>query len=186
MSVEVQPLTPPRPLKLLQRGQLKSLTAHALLAQLPEHIAERELQTLQKQLGLDGSRMHTHHIHTAACTGNALILVIESEHCNEVISAIGRRGLPAEIVAQRVVEQAREYLRADVPVGQHLADQLLLPLAVAVGGCYRTLKPDSHTRTNIDVIHAFTGADIRCRQVDEQSWELSVGSDQCRVDSGDS
>jgi RNA 3'-terminal phosphate cyclase (ATP) len=175
VSVEIQPVKQLRPLNLPERGELKSLTAHALLARLPEHIAVRELQTLQRQLKMENSQLHIQHLHTAKCPGNALILVIESEHCTEVISAIGRRGLPAEKVAQNIVDQARRYLNANVPVGQHLADQLLIPLVLAGSGCYNTLEPDSHTRTNIEVIHAFTDADLRCEQLDQQRWTLTVG-----------
>jgi RNA 3'-terminal phosphate cyclase (ATP) len=61
-------------------------------------------------------------------------------------------GLSAEKVAQQVVADARRYLDAGVPVGQHLADQLVLLLVLAGGGSYRKLKPDSHTRTNLDAL----------------------------------
>jgi RNA 3'-terminal phosphate cyclase (ATP) len=174
VGVEIQPVKQLQPLNLPERGELKSLTAHALLARLPEHIAIRELQVLQRQLQMNKSRLRMQHLHTAKCPGNALILVIESEHCNEVISAIGRRGVPAETVAQSVVDRAQRYLHANVPVGQHLADQLLIPLVLAGSGSYCTLEPDSHTRTNIDVIRAFRDADVRCDRRDPQRWTLSV------------
>jgi RNA 3'-terminal phosphate cyclase (ATP) len=174
MSVEVEPVTRLQPLTLPERGEIQGLTAHALLAHLPQHIAQRELQVLQNGLQIDSARLHTQHLDNAVSPGNALILVIESEHCNEVISAIGRRGLRAETVAQQVVDSARHYLNAGVPVGQHLADQLLLPLVLAGGGCYRTLAPDSHTLTNIDVIRSFVDTKIACEQIDTLRWELVV------------
>ena len=40
--------------------------------------------------------------------------------------------LPA--VAEAAAKEASEYLAAEVPVGPHLADQLLLPMALAGGG----------------------------------------------------
>jgi RNA 3'-terminal phosphate cyclase (ATP) len=174
MSVEVEPVAQLEPLALMERGKLHALTAHALLAHLPEHIAQRELQVLQRGLTMDSARLHSHQLHDAKGRGNALILVIESEHCNEVISGIGRPGLRAETVAQGVVDQARRYLAADVPVGQHLADQLVLLLALAGGGRYRTLEPDSHTRTNLDVVHAFTASRIACERGDDHRWTLAV------------
>ena len=39
-----------------------------------------------------------------------------------------------------------------MPVGRHLADQLVLPLALAGGGSFRTLPPTQHTRTQLDII----------------------------------
>ena len=59
------------------------------------------------------------------------MLMIESEQISECFSAFGRRGVPAERVAIQLVQEVRDYLQAGVPVGQHLADQLLLPMALA-------------------------------------------------------
>jgi RNA 3'-terminal phosphate cyclase (ATP) len=44
------------------------------------------------------------------------------------------------------------YLRSSAPLGSHLADQLLLPMALGAGGIFRTMTTTTHTRTNIDVI----------------------------------
>ena len=53
--------------------------------------------------------------------------------------------------------EAFRYVDADVPVGEHLADQLLLPLALGGGGAYRTLSLSSHARTQIDLLRRFLG-----------------------------
>lgn len=174
ITVEVQAVERLEPLTLLQRGRILRVTAYALLARLPAHIAERELNVLKARLHLPESRLKTRLLTDTSGPGNALIMVIESEYCNEVLSAIGRRGLPAEAVAQQLADETREYLDADVPVGRHLADQLMIPLALAGAGSYRTMEPDSHARTNRDVIRIFTGTRIRCEQESGQSWVVSV------------
>jgi len=46
-------------------------------------------------------------------------------------------------------------------VGEHLADQLLLPLAVAGGGRFRCADLSLHASTNIDTIRAFLDVQIR-------------------------
>ena len=81
----------------------------------------------------------------------------------EIFTAFGERGLRAEAVADLAVGEAREYLRADVPVGPHLADQLLLPLALAGGGEFRTGPLTRHARTNLEVLQRFlpVRADVR-------------------------
>ena len=182
ITIKVDPVARLQPLTLLERGKIKSITAHALLANLAEHIAQRELHILETALQLDSAQLHTHLLPDTKGQGNALILVIESEHCSEVISAIGRRGLRAEIVAQQVVNEAHQYLNAEVPVGRHLADQILLPLVLAGSGCYWTLPLDSHTRTNIDVIRSFTSASIRCEQHDEERWSIAVSRNLGKLD----
>jgi RNA 3'-terminal phosphate cyclase (ATP) len=49
----------------------------------------------------------------------------------------------------------QRYLAADVPVGEHLADQLLIPMALAGGGEFRTVPLSSHTTTNAALIERF-------------------------------
>ena len=54
-----------------------------------------------------------------------------------MITGFGRKGVPAEQVAGGACDEAAAYLAADVPVGTHLADQLLVPMALAGGGVFR-------------------------------------------------
>jgi RNA 3'-terminal phosphate cyclase (ATP) len=58
-------------------------------------------------------------------------------------------------VADKAVREMRTYLKTDVPVGEHLADQLLLPLALAGSGSYRTLPLSLHARTQVELIPEF-------------------------------
>ncbi|MEJ1472218.1 MAG: hypothetical protein RPU59_14305 [Candidatus Sedimenticola sp. (ex Thyasira tokunagai)] len=67
------------------------------------------------------------------------------------------------------------YLRARVPVGQHLADQLLLPPAPASQGEFVTLAPDPHTPTNITVIEQFMGISITTERQGEDRCLIRVG-----------
>jgi hypothetical protein len=83
------------------------------------------------------------------------MLEMEFEHITEVVTAFGARDIRAETVAQTAVNEARHYLETDAPVGEHLADQLLLPLVLAGGGTFRTSTLSLHSRTNIDVIRQF-------------------------------
>ena len=89
--------------------------------------------------------------------GNALVLEVASEHVTEVFSGFGQRGVAAERVAARVVEGVRAYLAAPgaPAVGEHLADQLLIPLALAGRGAFSTVTPSQHTRTNAEIIARF-------------------------------
>ena len=83
--------------------------------------------------------------------------------------------MKAETVASRAVQQAQDYIAADVPVGEHLADQLLLPLALAGGGAFRTTRPSQHTETNIEVLGRFLDdVTVSTKQVDESAWEVRL------------
>ena len=117
-------------LELLERGALIGRKVRALVAQLPRHIAERECRAIAQATGWDESCFEVDQIADAPGPGNALTIELQFEHVTEVFTGFGERGVPAEVVAQRTLDQAQQYLDSDVPVGEHLADQLLLPLGI--------------------------------------------------------
>ena len=92
--------------------------------------------------------------------GNVLLLEVESEHLTEIFCGFGEVGIRAESIAEHASKEARRYLAAGVPVGMHLADQLLVPLALAGAGSFRTIGLSSHSRTNLDVIRLFSSTRI--------------------------
>jgi RNA 3'-terminal phosphate cyclase (ATP) len=77
-------------------------------------------------------------------------------------------------VADRVAQATQRYLAADVAVGEYLADQLLIPLALARGGMFTTLPLSLHTTTNMQVIQQFLAVKIKAVQLTEQSWHIAV------------
>lgn len=72
--------------------------------------------------------------------------------------------------------EAERYLRAGVPVGIHLADQLLIPMALGGGGSFRTLQPTAHTLTNAEVIRKFLAVPIRLEQEAADVFRATVGA----------
>lgn len=150
----IQPSPELQSLRLLDRGALASVTAVVWLSQLPLHIWEREADVLARGLSLAPQAIHLH-TQQAAGPGNAVCVSVTSSGVCEVFSAIGRKGLPAEKVASGVVQAVQEYLAATAPVGAHLADQLLLPLALAGGGEFLATALTLHAQTNAQVIERF-------------------------------
>jgi RNA 3'-terminal phosphate cyclase (ATP) len=152
------------PLSLLERGAVRRRRAWALVSDLPPRIAERELRTVQEQLGWAPEELEVVALTSASGRtrgpGNVVMLEIESEHVTELFTAFGARGVRAEAVAERAVAETRRYLAAAVPVGEHLADQLLVPLALGPGGAFRTLPLTPHATTSMDVIRAFLGTEF--------------------------
>ena len=78
----------------------------------------------------------------------------------EHATAFGERRKPAEAVADEAIDELERYLAAPVPVGEHLADQLLLPMALAGGGRFRTLPLSLHARTQLELIPRFLGVEF--------------------------
>lgn len=58
-------------------------------------------------------------------------MVLQFEHITDVLTALGEKGVSAETVAKDVVREVRSYLAQNAPVGEHLADQLMISMALA-------------------------------------------------------
>jgi RNA 3'-terminal phosphate cyclase (ATP) len=174
IRVQIEPVPHLSRLDLPERGALRSRRATALLAHLPRHIGERELRVVEAELGWSDC-LQIEEIASSPGPGNVLVIEVGSEHVTEVFTGFGERGVPAEQVAMQAVREVREYLGAGVPVGRHLADQLLLPLALA-GGAFRTLAPSLHAITNIEAIQRFLPVAITTERLADQCWEIRVGA----------
>jgi RNA 3'-terminal phosphate cyclase (ATP) len=159
------------PLDLLERGEITGRLARSIVARLAERIAERELALVSHKLNWPAECLKAETANDSAGPGNAIMIEIASEQVTEVFTGFGSVERSSEEVAGEAVDEARRYLAAGVPVGVHLADQLLIPLALA-GGRFRTLAPSRHTTTNIDVIKRFCQVDIACEKIDRDVWEV--------------
>jgi RNA 3'-terminal phosphate cyclase (ATP) len=174
LEVTVEPCSALQPLALLDRGETR-VCARGLVACIPESIAKRELGVTRARLGLERSMCRIETMTDSAGPGNALIIEIASESVTEVITGFGIKGVTAEQVASDACKEAEAYLAAGVPVGRHLADQLLLPLALAGGGTFRSLAPTAHTTTNIDVIQRFLDVPIAIDREHGDTHRITVG-----------
>ncbi|AOY59446.1 MULTISPECIES: RNA 3'-terminal phosphate cyclase [Desulfococcus] len=175
-QVDIRPCLRLNGFDLLQRGSVNRCSAAAVTAKLPRHIAERELAVIRRHITLKDDCLSVIEVSDSPGPGNIVTLAVESDAVTEIFSGFGRRGVPAEKVAMAVVAEAREYLAADVPVGRRLADQLLVPLALAGRGRFRTLPPSRHTRTNAHVIQQFLEVDITFDAKADGSYEIAVSS----------
>ncbi|MBS0202006.1 MAG: RNA 3'-terminal phosphate cyclase [Planctomycetes bacterium] len=163
--VEIEP-APPSGLvsfDLLERGDIRSRRGRVLLSNLPGHIADREMEELTRLAQwADGTLVREST--NAHGPGNVVLVELETADVTEVFVGFGEHGVKAETVAKRAIDDLRDYLVADVPVGPYLADQLLLPLGVSAWqsretsrqcGTFRTMPLTQHSQTQIDVLQAF-------------------------------
>ena len=174
MRVAITPAASLRPLELTERGAIRSRRAVARVSNLSPQIAKRELTVVGAELSWPAESLLVDEVRGAAGPGNVLTLEIESDHVTEVFTGFGQREITAEQVAARANQEVRDYLASGAPVGPYLADQLLIPMAMAGGGRFRTTSPTRHTLTNVDVIKRFLSVDIAVEKIDRSSWIVSV------------
>ncbi|MBP6717576.1 MAG: RNA 3'-terminal phosphate cyclase [Rhodoferax sp.] len=147
------------PIQLMVRGAPVSAWAECLHAGIPKGVSERELGVLQRALGWHDDQLKDRGLRSNEGPGNVLQVVLHYEHVTEVLTAYGDKGVSAETVARKVVDETRDYLAHCAPVGEHLADQLMLPMALAAVqgkvGQYWATTLSAHARTNARIIEAF-------------------------------
>lgn len=160
IEIDILP-APLRRIDCIDRGALLNRLAMAVFAAIPGEVAERELKQARKLLA-DWPEDAFASRELPAEQGPGTILMLEAvfEHVTEVVSGFGKLGVSAEKLASTAANRMTGYLNSGAFAGPYLADQLLLPFAVAGGGSFTTVKPSQHARTAADVIQLFF--DRRC------------------------
>jgi RNA 3'-terminal phosphate cyclase (ATP) len=161
-------------LDLLDRGELRSVNARALVAALPGEIALRELAEVEKLLGWPEESRRIEQLPERQGPGNILVLEAVFDQVTELISGFGQLGVPAHVVGQKAAKRMAGYLESKAVAGPYLADQLLLPMALAGGGSFTTVKPSRHSRTGAAVIAKFLDVRIAFEEKDDGCHLVTV------------
>lgn len=172
IRASVSPVTQWQPLHLVERGASLGEFGHVLSAALPATIAQRQIDTARNVLEWLPDRFELREITDSAGPGNALMLAARYANVSEISTGIAERGVQSETMAQRAAERLQIYLRHTAPVGIHLADQLLLPMALAGGGVFRTLALSKHSLTNMALIEQFLPVQWLTRDLGGHVWEV--------------
>jgi RNA 3'-terminal phosphate cyclase (ATP) len=176
MSVHIRPALEWKRLDLLTRGECRARRTKAVVANLPLSIAERELRLIEQKMSWPRDWMKAELVQGSRGPGNVVTIEIECEHVTEVFTGFGERGLRSEAVAEKAVQQARRYIASEAAVGEYLADQLLIPMAMAGIGSFTTLPLSRHATTNIEVIGKFIDVGIETSQIGDRMWKVEVSS----------
>lgn len=157
LRARIQPAAKLQALHLPSRGELQRARAIAVVAGVPGDVAKRELHALNEEfgstLGMVDGEIRALPAHEGP--GNALMVELQYAGTTELFTAFGEKGLPAQTVASRLARETLQFHRSGAAVGEHLADQLLLPMALAGTGSFDTSALSSHLQTNIEVIQKF-------------------------------
>lgn len=140
---------------LLERGPRRHGYAESFVAGVPANVAVRELAVIGAGMGWADEHLLHRGLPGEQGPGNALLVTLEHEHVTEVFAGFGEKSVRAETVAKHVLQEVRAYLTSTAAVGEHLADQLMLPMALAGGGSFSTSVLSSHATTNAEVISRF-------------------------------
>lgn len=167
---------PLAPLRVRAPGPLQHVTGRAIAASLPAHIAVRMANRATALLGESGiaARIDARRLR-AACPGAGIFLTATYESGICGFSALGERGKPAERVAEEAVERLLSHHRSGAAFDVHLADQMILPMALASGPSEFTApRLTRHLVTNAWVVERFEIASVTLEQTADRPARVTV------------
>jgi RNA 3'-terminal phosphate cyclase (ATP) len=173
----IEPVQSLIPLDLTTRGAPAGGSCIATVAGLPGEIALRELGLIRRALTTwPEDNFHVRQLPDDQGPGNVVSIQVRHEHVTEIFTGFGQRGVRAEAVADSALKEAGRYLATDAPVGEHLADQLVLPLALAGRGSFTTHVLSDHTTTNIEVVKRFLDVTVGIEERAKNKWTVHFGN----------
>ena len=170
---KVQPTDNVKRLKLLDRGDLVARSATTFISKIPLHVSQRELEKVAQKLNWTSNELFENEVDSFG-PGNLISLKLAYENTVELFDEVAQRGLTAERVAGKAASSLKRYMNSKAVVGEHLADQLLLPMALNAGGSFITHAVSEHVRTNINVINQFIDDAISITEIDNDTVKIVV------------
>ena len=148
--------------EVIARGPLRSVSGRAIAANLPSHIAQRMVARAMALLSSSAPAINIRAEDVgAASPGAGVFLTAEYEHVSAGFNAFGARGKSSETVADEAAGALLQHLRSGAALDVNLADQALLPLALACAPSTCTCEGVTrHLETNAWVIGQFGIADV--------------------------
>jgi RNA 3'-terminal phosphate cyclase (ATP) len=170
----VEPCEGFHPADWIERGELVSSRIRVPIRQLPVEIGGRMLDAALAEFPCDDAVVEGCGIGPGK--GVACFVEARFEGGTEITSTFGELRVSAEKVGRRAAKMMNDFIGNGAAVGRHLADQLLLPMALAGSGRFTTMPPDSHVPTNIAVIEKFLPVKFSVEKGEGGRCEISVSS----------
>jgi RNA 3'-terminal phosphate cyclase (ATP) len=151
------------PVTLLHRAGAVRIRGVSAVANLPRRIAERQRDRALRRLEAEGlsADVVVPEVDSPG-TGTSLILVVDAAGLPAGFSALGERGKPAEQVADEAVNGLLDFLKAEAGCDPHLADQLILPMALAPGTSrLTTSRITQHLLTTVRIAQEVLGCPVQ-------------------------
>jgi len=148
--------------------------ATILIANLPDHVAEREQMELASRLKIEPVAVRIEALPGEVGPGNAVMVRYRGGGRTALITSFGEPRKRAETVAQEAAREAKNFARSKAAVDPHLADQLIVPLAIGPGGCFSTSAVTEHARTQAEVVRRFLGLEVTFTMVRPDFWKVAV------------
>jgi RNA 3'-terminal phosphate cyclase (ATP) len=177
-SVDIYPINGQlNPLEIVDRGVLVNESADCLIAFLRNDIAQREMAVVQENTGIMPKDMTITETDNTVGPGNVLYLTYKFAKSMAMSCQFGVQGVRAETVALKAIKEMHDLVESGAAIDAHLADQLIIPFALAGSGRFSTVKPSLHTKTNIEVVKKFLDVAIEVEKIKKNYYLVHFGDE---------
>jgi RNA 3'-terminal phosphate cyclase (ATP) len=144
-------------LDLRQRGALLQVRGLSASSNLPKHIRSRQERAALQALRSNGVDVRFEVVDAPSKgQGTVVFLWADFENTTAGFTSLGERGKPAERVAEEAANELLDFLHGDAALDRYLADQLVLPMALAGSPSqFTTERVTEHLLTNAWVVNQF-------------------------------
>jgi RNA 3'-terminal phosphate cyclase (ATP) len=167
-----------QPLDWRERGALNELRAFIVTSNLPAHVAQRGAEVVERALKAIGRKaVIEKREKPSPGPGAAVVLAAQCERGGAAFSAIGELRKPMEKVAAAPTPEFLRWWKSGASCDEHLADQLVLPLAFAgAPSVWTTPVVTEHLRTVIWVVQQFLNVQVTVEEGEIGTVSLAPGS----------
>ncbi|MBN1642433.1 MAG: RNA 3'-terminal phosphate cyclase [Anaerolineae bacterium] len=167
-------------LDLVERGSLRYVSVLSAVSRLPAHILERQAAHAEQALRKQGIRPHvTRATPPSPGPGTMVYVLAEYDRARAGFTAYGELRKPAERVAEEACQSFLRYHRRAEPVDRHLADQLVLPLALCgAPSRYAVSCVTQHLLTQAWLVQRFLGVEIAVEGRERERGMVRIGGSE--------
>lgn len=174
IKLTISPVPQLSPLTILTRGGQTGIQAKAALANLGKHIATREMNMIQNRLTISPDDVVFQRLQGVAGSANYIQITLTYDHLTDVLTDYGKFGIRAEKLAANLCDKAISHMSSPAAVGPYLADQLLLPLALAKSGQFSMNAPTNHCLSHAVILEKFLPVTITFNQKQTDYWITDI------------
>ena len=171
------------PLSLIARSNPVRICGTSGVANLPGRIAERQRDQALRRLQEAGLSANID-LQQGDAPGPGSYLFLETDRggLRAGFTALGERGKPAEQVADEAVDALLEYLRGEYGCDPHLADQVIVSMALAAGTSrLTTSRVSRHLLTTLGIVQQILGCPAQVSGEEGQAGTLTIEGGRCRM-----
>ena len=172
----IRPVEKIKPLNLMERGTLLSLSGLSVVSNLPLSIAQRQKTEAERIMNEKGFDLVVEILDAPSVGKGTFFFILASfENSLAGFSSLGIVGKRAEEVSAEACKGFLDYMKTSGAVEEHLADQLISFLALAQGESnFSVSRVSQHLLTNIWVTQNFFPVKIEVKGKENETGKVQI------------